>query len=151
VTKLKDPKDLLLAAIFAAFAAVTFIEGRELEMATARAMGPGYFPKMLALILLLIACALAIRSFFGNLAESKPKPSIRVIASIIGAALLFGILIRPAGLVISIIVSVIVSGFASDGFQWKSSLLTGAVLAAGSSIIFIYLLGQPIPLFGEFF
>lgn len=149
--KLKEPRDLLLACIFAGFSAVAFIQGQGLAMGSARAMGPGYFPFVLACVLLAIAAALAIRSIVAKPLGEWPTVSIRVASSIIGAALLFGLLLRPVGLVVAILVAVLVSGFAIDGFRWKSSLLTGAVLAGGSALLFVYLLGQPIPLVGELF
>jgi len=45
----------------------------------------------------------------------------------------------------------VLSAFASERFRWPVTLALAAGLATGSSIIFVYLLGLPIPLLGTWF
>ena len=65
--------------------------------------------------------------------------------------LVFGVLIRPAGLIIAILAMVLLSATAMRGYGFKAALVTGGILAVGSAIVFVVLLGQPLPLFGKFF
>ena len=70
------------------------------------------------------------------------------LALVTAANVLFALLLRPLGLVGALVLLVIVSAYASARFRWPVALALAAGLAAGSSIIFVWLLGLPIPIFG---
>jgi hypothetical protein len=61
---------------------------------------------------------------------------------------LFALLLRRAGLVVSLTLLVLLSACASQRFHWRSALLLAAILAAGSSLLFVRLLQLPLPLVG---
>jgi hypothetical protein len=64
------------------------------------------------------------------------------------AVVLFGIFMRGAGLVPAAAVLVLVSAYASPKFRWKEVALLAAGLAAFAYVLFIKLLGLPIPALG---
>ena len=143
----RNPKDLLTGVIFIALglAAIYFV--REHQIGTTMRMGPAYFPTMLGILLTLIGIVLVLRSFIrpglplGRFAIGK-------VAWVVGSILLFGLLLRGMGLVVAIIVLVVLSAYASEKFRWPVALALAVGIAISSAILFIVLLGIPIPIFG---
>lgn len=150
VTTVKKPKDLLSGLLFVALGTFVFYVSLNYSFGTARRMGPGYFPGVLAALLVLFGVILIVRSFFGDV-ETMENLSLKPMLLILLGSLLFGFLIRPAGLVPSIIAMVVAGSFASAEFRILPAIVTGLVLAAGSTLVFVYLLGQPVPIFGYWF
>ena len=140
-------KDFWSGVIFIAvgIAAVFFARGH--AMGTAMRMGPAYFPTMLGILLTLIGIAIILR------AVVRPGPPVGrfvsgKLALILGATALFGLLLRRAGLPIALIVLVILSAYASDRFRWPVALTLALALAISSTIVFVRLLGIPLPIIG---
>jgi 4-hydroxybenzoate polyprenyltransferase len=51
----------------------------------------------------------------------------------------------------ALILLVVVSAYASARFRWPVALVLAGGLTVGSSIIFVWLLGLPIPIIGTWF
>jgi hypothetical protein len=139
----RNPKDLWTGVLFIAvgLAAIFFVRGH--QMGTAMRMGPAYFPTILGLLQVLIGIAVMLRALvrpglpLGQFAVAK-------IALVLGAIVLFGLLLRGLGL----IVIVVLSAYASKNFRWPVALVLAVGIAICSSIIFVLLLGIPIPMIG---
>jgi hypothetical protein len=144
---LRKPKDFFLGLIFAGIAAGVVVYSRQYELGTARQMGPGYLPLVLGLLLGGFGAFLLLSSFFG---EREPGEALDMRPSILilGSTALFGLLIRPAGLIVSILVLVMVAGFAYRSRKPAPLMLYAVALAAGCVVVFPWLLGQQIPVLG---
>jgi hypothetical protein len=70
---------------------------------------------------------------------------------VVGATALFGLLLRPLGLAGALLVLVVLSAYASTRFRWPVALALAGALALGSSLVFVRLLGLPIPILGSWF
>ena len=126
-------------------AAVAFARGY--PMGTTMRMGPGYFPTMLGGLLALIGLVLMVRALL------QPGPTVgRLAYSKLGLVtvsnVLFALLLRRLGLVAALILLVVVSAYASKRFRWPVATALAVGLAIGSSIVFVWLLGLPIPVRG---
>jgi hypothetical protein len=143
-------KDFWSGVIFLALGCAAVSLGRDHPMGTAMRMGPAYFPTMLGLLLALIGLAVVLRALVkpglsvGRISFGKP-------ALVLGATVLFGLLLRSLGLGIALIMLVILSAYASERFRWPVALALAVGLAIGSTIIFVRLLGLPIPILGTWF
>ena len=73
----------------------------------------------------------------GAAREVLKRPELRAMAWILGSVVLFGLLLQPLGLVMSLAVLVMVSSFASHEFGWKGALLNTVILIAFSVGVFI--------------
>jgi hypothetical protein len=82
--------------------------------------------------------------------EKMKPPELRAMAWILGAVVLFGLLLKPAGLVLSLAVLVLVSSRASHEFTWKGALANAAVLIAFSVGAFIKGISLQLPLWPAF-
>jgi hypothetical protein len=148
--KIKSEKDfysgLMFMAIGIAFAwgATTYTIGEGARM------GPGYFPLVLGLLLTALGAFVLFKAL---VVETEDGDRIgpwawRPLACIIGANLLFGVLLGglpsigvPAmGMILAIYGLTIVSAMGGDEFRFKEVLVLGTVLSIGSYLAFIVLL-----------
>jgi hypothetical protein len=147
---IRHPKDFWTGIIFLCIGLAAILIGSDYSMGTAGKMGPAYFPTILGGLLSLIGLAAAVRSFFRE-GEPIEKFAVKETILILTGVLLFGFLIRGAGLVAAIFAVVLFSAFASAKFK----VLHGVALATGMTIfavvVFVKLLGLPIAIFGPWF
>jgi hypothetical protein len=114
-------------------------------------MGPGYFPTVLGAFLMLLGAVAIVRSF---LRAGEPVGGIawKPLTLVISATVLFGFLLPLAGLVIALFALVLVSAAASRHFRLELRAALGlAALVAGCALVFVKLLGVPMPLLGSLF
>jgi hypothetical protein len=148
---IKNPKDFGTGLMYVAFGAAGVFIARDYGMGTASRMGPGYFPVVLSGLLLVFGAIALIRSFI------RPGEPIGAFAwkatlFICGATALFGILLRPAGLIVALVALILVSaaGSAKFKFEWRAALAL-IVLIAFCALVFVKGLGVPMPLVGYWF
>jgi putative tricarboxylic transport membrane protein len=138
-------QDFLGGCAIIAVAGFAFWLARDLPGAGSGAMGPGTLPKGLALLLGLLGLALAI----GSLLE-KGLPlerwSVRGPLLILGALVVFGLAVRPLGLLVAGPLAIVVGAFASSEVRWGETLVFGALMTAFCIGLFKFALGLPIPL-----
>ncbi len=147
---IRHPKDFWTGTIFLFFGLAAVIIGQDYPMGTAGKMGPAYFPTVLGSLLALIGATAVIRSFVRS-GEPVGKFYIKEIILILSAVLLFGALMRGAGLIAAVAVLVVLSAYASPKFKWGPALLLAGGLAAFSVLVFVKLLGLPMPMVGPWF
>lgn len=148
---IRHPKDFWTGVIFMIVGLAAVIIGRDYPMGTAGRMGPAYFPTVLGGLLALIGLAAIVRSFFREADEPIGKFAIKETILILTGVILFAFLIRGAGMVVSVIAIVLVSALASAKFNWKGGIALAVGLAIFSILVFVKLLGLPIPIFGPWF
>jgi hypothetical protein len=130
-----------LAAVFIA---------RDYAMGSAGRMGPAYFPTALGWLLTVIGSVAAIRSFFVP-GEQVEKFAFRPLVLILIGVLLFGILVRGAGLVVAIPLLILISAYASEKFTWKATVALAIGMTIFSVALFVKALGLPMPVIGSWF
>ena len=108
-------------------------------------MGPGTLPKGLAVLLGLLGAALVLTSFYEK-GMTLDRWSIRGPLFILGALVVFGLAVRPLGLVVAGPLAIVVSAFASDEVRWGETILFGVLMTAFCVGLFKFALGLPIPL-----
>jgi len=147
---IRNEKDFWIGVVYVAFGSAAIIVSRNYGMGTALKMGPSYFPTILGGLLIVIGAISLIRSFikpgtpFGTFAF---KGLLLITVSII----LFGFIVRGAGLVIALPLLVIISSCASMRFRWKYSLVLAAGLTIFCILVFLKGLGVPLPILGSWF
>jgi hypothetical protein len=144
---IRHPKDFWTGIIFLFIGLAAVVIGRDYTMGTAGRMGPAYFPTVLGGLLALIGLIGVIRSFL-RAGEPVGKFYIKEIVLILAAVLLFGFLVRGAGLVPAALLLVLMSAYASPKFTWGASLLLAIGLAVFAVVVFVKLLGLPMPILG---
>jgi hypothetical protein len=111
-------------------------------------MGPGYFPIVLAVLLVLLGLATTVRAFA---IDGPPVQGIalRAVLLVLGPIVLFGFILRGAGLGIALLMLVTVSAYASIRFRWPVAIALAVGLTAFAILVFVTGLGLPIPLVGR--
>jgi hypothetical protein len=145
-TFIRHPKDFWTGIIFLVIGLAAVYIGQDYQMGSAGRMGPAYFPTILGALLAVIGLIAVIRSCMRP-GEAVGKFYIREIVLILSAVVLFGFLVRRAGLVPAVLVLVLLSAYASPKFTWAPSLLIALGLAVFSVVVFVKLLGLPMPIF----
>src|SRR4051794_2972895 len=123
--------------------------GQTYSMGTSAHMGPGYFPRTLAGILVMIGGVSLIRAFLKR-GEAAGKLAWKPLCLILGACALFSVLLGAAGLIIALLALVLVSASASRNFGFDRAATLGlAGLVTFCSLVFVKGLGVPMPLLGS--
>lgn len=147
---IRHPKDFWTGIIFLFFGLGAIIIGLDYEMGTAGRMGPAYFPTVLGSLLSIVGAIAVIRSFLQP-GEAISKFYVKEIVIILSAVLLFGFMMRGAGLVPAVLVIVLLSAYASPKFRLGQAALLAGGLAIFAVVVFVKLLGLPMPIFGPWF
>ena len=145
-----NAKDFWTGVIYIFIGSTALIISRDYEMGTAVKMGPAYFPTILSLLLMIIGIISIVRSFL------KSGSPIGVVAwkglvLVVVSTLLFGMILRGAGVIIALPLLVIVSASASVRFSWKHALAEAAGITVFCILIFLKGLGVPLPILGSWF
>jgi putative tricarboxylic transport membrane protein len=150
---LKKPKDLFAGLLFLIFGIGMMLISSRYQFGTPVRMGPGFFPVILGGVLALLGALIAIRGFVGGI-EAGDLPTLeglRAAFLILLGTLMFGLSIRAVGMFPAIVIMVLLGTLALRNYGWRAAIITALVLAAGSTVIFVNLLGQPIPVLGSLF
>lgn len=143
-------RDFAAGAFFVILGLSVTIGSTGMRMGQLNAMGPGFLPFWLGLLLAAFGAVVLAGSIFDAQAERLEAWNVKGLMLLTASVLLFGLLLEPMGVAVSVFAVVLVSGLASREFSLVSSLLTAAVLAAGSIVVFRYGLGIPLPVWPSF-
>ena len=144
---LGNPKDFWTGIIYIGFGSGALILARDYGLGTARKMGPAFFPAILSIILIVIGIISLVRSLVRS-GTPVGRFTFKGLLLVTGATLLFGLIVRGAGLIVAMPALVITSGYASRRFRWRSAVALAIVLTTFCILIFLKGLGIPLPVLG---
>lgn len=147
--KIRNGRDFVggLTMILIALLFVWF--GRELEVGNSFQMGPGYFPIMLSLLLMVIGVLIIVQSIMLEPEASEPEQwNWKAYGFIILGPIGFGLLLAQLGLAPATFLMVVAVATASRYANWRHSILLGLFLAICSAVLFTRLLALPVNAFG---
>lgn len=148
-TWIKNPKDFWAGILYIVFGLATVLIALNYSPGTAGRMGPGYFPRGLGSLMILIGAFLGIRATRipgTRLSLGSPKPLLVVLGSVV----LFGLTIPVLGMAAATVLLVIVSSAASDEFRWKEAVVASLAVAVFAVGVFAYGLGVQMPIWPTF-
>jgi hypothetical protein len=149
-SRIRSPKDFWSGVLYVGFGLAAIVLGRDYGMGTALRMGPAYFPTVLGTVLAVIGSISLVRSFLVP-GEAIGTLAVRQLALITVAVLLFGFLVRGAGLVVVIPMLVLITAYASIHFRWLASILIAIGMTVFCVLVFSKGLGVPLPILGPWF
>lgn len=150
VARIRNPKDFWTGVIFLAIGGAAVVLARDYPFGTTFKMGPGYFPAVLGTLLAIVGLIAALRGLMRT-GTAVGVFAYREIALVLVATLLFGLLLRGAGLIVAVLVLVMVGAYASRFFRWGTAVALGAGMAAFCVVVFIKALGMTVPMLGPWF
>jgi hypothetical protein len=144
---IRSTKDFWAGLLYIFFGSIAIIVARDYGMGTGVKMGPAYFPTILGGLLAGIGLISVVRSFITPgtpIGAFAFKGLILVTVSVV----LFGFIVRGAGLVVALPLLVVMSASASKRFRWRTALIMAAVLTIFCVLVFVEALGIPLPIVG---
>jgi hypothetical protein len=142
-----DSTNAVCAGLFIAFGGFFAWQALGLDIGTAFRMGPGYFPLVLALILILLGLVVLIQA---TRVAGEPVGAIawRGIAFILPAPVFFGLTVRGLGFVPALFLTALIAAFASARMKPLPALVLAFAVTVFATAVFSYGLGLPYERFG---
>ena len=134
--------------LFVAVAVVYFVLSLNYVQGTPARMGPGFFPRMVAIILALVGASVLLSSVAP---EKLERWDLKGLLWITGSVALFGLLLPSFGLVVALAVMVVVSSYASPEFTWRGALVNTIVLVIFCVGVFVYGINLQFPVWPTLF
>ena len=144
---IKNPRDFWAGVMFMGVGGLFAGIALTYKLGTASRMGPGFFPFVLGAILVALGLAIVLISL-------RPKNAGPPVEKFYWGALfwvlmpivVFGVLLKVLGMIVSGVMLVVVSSLASHEFRLKPVLLLAIGLVIFCSLVFVTGLKLPIPL-----
>jgi len=139
--RIKNQKDFWAGIMFIGFGAFFGSIGTTYEFGTSARMGPAFFPVALSVIMMFLGILVAIGGMSASAETQKvAKFDWRTLILVLGPIVLFGLLLQPLGLVLTLIMLIGISSYASHEFSWKATVANAAFLIALCLLVFVYAL-----------
>jgi hypothetical protein len=118
------------------------------SMGTPARMGPGFFPFYLGMILVVLGLIIAFSGLKSHPADGGKVDRFhwRPIFFVLGAVLMFGIILKAVGMLIAGFLLVMVASMGSKEFTVKRTIFLGLGLVVFCALVFVTGLKLPIPL-----
>ena len=158
--QIKSQKDFYAGLMFLIVGSAFAYFSLKYNVGTGARMGPGYFPRLLGVLLAFFGAIIIFNSLRAKITGGDLIGSFawRPLCYIIGANLVFGILLGglpsiklPAmGLIAGIYALTFIASKAGDTFNFKEVFILSTILAIGSYLAFIVLLKLQFPVWPTF-
>ena len=149
MARIRNPKDFWAGFLFMVVGIAAIVLGSRYNLGTAARMGPGYFPRILGMLLILLGGIVALRALR---LDGPAIPAWRWWSTgiVLGSVVLFGLIVTYAGLALSTVILIVLASSASSEFRWKEALISGLFLAALAVGVFIIGLKLQLPIWPTF-
>jgi Tripartite tricarboxylate transporter TctB family len=149
--KIRSQQDFWAGLMFVAIGAFFTGFATTYSMGTAAKMGPGYFPFWIGMLQMILGAIVVVSSMKAGTAEEKVgRFDFRSVLLVLGAVALFGLLLKPLGLGLALLVLIGVASFASHEFSWKATIANAVVLITLCFAVFVWGLKLQFPLMPSF-
>lgn len=146
---MKASQDVALGLFFAAIGIAAGAIALSYPIGTPSRMGPGFFPVIISVLLTVTGAATLLRARRDG-SERIEAVTWRPVVLIPAMIVFFGLAIDRLGLPLSVFMLVVCSAAASVQFEFSWKAAAGAaVFSAVCALLFVKLLGLPIPLAGS--
>src|SRR4249919_3800230 len=117
----RSPKDFVAGLMFIAVGIAAIVIASNYTLGTAARMGPGYFPRILGILMIALGLILALR---GLRTQGAPVPpwKWRPTLIVLGSVVMFGMIVQSVGVALSTVILILVASSASHEFRPKEAL-----------------------------
>lgn len=149
---IRNQRAFAAGALFLIVAVFYFVMSFNYVQGTPARMGPGFFPKMVSILLALIGVGILIGSVAPRAhIEKLERWDFKGLLWIAGSVALFGLLLPPFGLVIALTALIIIASLASPEFTWRGTLVNTVVLVIFCVAVFVYGISLQFPVWPMWF
>jgi len=146
---IRSPKDFWAGLLFIGLGILAITVGSRYALGTAARMGPGYFPRILGIMLLVLGAIITFRGVRMD-GEAIPKWRWRPTLVVLISVVVYGIIIGWLGIAISTVLLIVGASAASHEFRLKESIIAGLLLSALAVGVFVVGLGVQLPIWPTF-
>ena len=132
----RNPKDFLAGLLFIVVGTAAIVLATNYTLGTAARMGPGYFPRILGILMIALGAILALRALRHS-GPPLPGWKWRPVLIVLGSVIVFGLIVTRVGLVFSTVLLVVMASAASHEFRPKEAVISGLLLAALTVGVFV--------------
>ncbi len=145
-----DPAEVAAGVIFVAFGLWFGAQSMGLEMGTTLKMGPGYFPAVLSVLLIVLGLGVLVA---GLRTAGAPVGdfALRGLLFILPAPIFFGLTVKGLGFVPAIFFTTLIACFATSKMKPLHAVALAAGVTVFSALVFVQGLGLPFRLLGAWF
>jgi hypothetical protein len=145
MASIRNSKDFVAGALFVAIGIAAIALGSRYTLGTAARMGPGYFPRILGILLIVLGGIIALRALR---VRGEPLPAFRwrPFVIVLGSVVLFGAIVQTVGVALATVILIVTASAASPEFRPRESLVVGIVLAALAVGVFVVGLQLQLPI-----
>ena len=144
---IRSPRDFGAALLILAVGMAGLVFSSDLSVGTAARMGPGYFPRIVSWCIIALGVFVAAKSLVIR-GAAIDRMQLRPMAIILVSSLIFGYAIEEVGLVLASLAAMLVAPYAKRGADFREALMLSIGLTAFAAVVFVWALGQPLPLWG---
>ncbi|MDZ7652570.1 MAG: tripartite tricarboxylate transporter TctB family protein [Burkholderiaceae bacterium] len=149
--RIRNEKDFWSGVMFVAFGLGFAGFAQQYDMGTAQRMGPAFFPTILGGLLAVIGVIVGLKGLAAETMDGKlERFHLGPIFWVLGAVVAFGLLLRPAGLMVALVALIGISSLGSHEFKALDTVLLAIGLCLLVLAVFIYGLGLTIPVWPVF-
>ena len=136
-------KDFLSGLMFIGFGLIALYLGQKLALGTPVRMGPGYVPRMLALIMMSLGAVICVVALVAG-GEMVEKPKWKPITLVTIGIVCFALLFERAGLLPALVVLILIASLGGEEFKLKEVIGNIVVLSILCTLVFKVGLGMNI-------
>jgi hypothetical protein len=141
----RNNPDFLSGLMFTGVGSLGWWMARDYPFGSALRMGPGYFPTVLSVLMIMSGVYFMIKGIRSD-EQMQGNWSIRALIILPISMAIFGYLMDEAGFIPASVALVFISAAASKEFKWIEVTIFSVGLTAVCAAGFIYGLGMPWPL-----
>lgn len=147
VLRVRDQKEFLAGILFTVIGIIWAQRATTLPLGTATVMGPGYFPLVVAIVLACTGLLSVGRSLRTPDSYTLAPWNVVAMLSILAGIVIFALLIERAGIIAATVVLIMFCNHARLVQKPLEVALLAAFTAAFVAVLFVYVLGLPLPLY----
>ncbi len=141
----RSKADLYAVALLGGLSAWIIVGALALGIGTPQRMGSGFFPLVVACLLLLVTVSIAVSAWRAS--GRAPAVALRSALFIFAGLVAFALVLPVFGLVPAVAALIVVSSAAMPGARWSRIALLVLFVVALSWAIFVTGVGVPVPAF----
>jgi Tripartite tricarboxylate transporter TctB family len=145
--RVRSQREFTAGIIFFCIGSIWIAAALQHRIGSATAMGPGYFPLAVSLILAALGIASVIRSLTIADADVLEPWPLAALVFVLGGVVGFGLLLESAGLIAAAAVLILLSCWSRLRARPGETLVLAVALIALVAGIFVFGLGMPVDLY----
>lgn len=149
--QIKNETDFWSGVMFVLWGLGFAVFAQQYDFGTAQRMGPAFFPSILGAILVVIGIFIALQGLRLKGTDGKlEKFYFGPLAWVLGAIVVYGLLLKSAGILISMVLLIAISSMGSHEFRWKEVIGLSIAMGVIVYLVFIWGLKLTIPVLPAF-